>query len=242
MTVSVRRTQVVHERRGVGQRCTFAILMGVSDPDADPHRRQHGARARRHPGRVDRAAAPRLRPRRGRRALRDAVRRRAGTGRPPARRGGRRVRTRAGPARSRPHPPLHAGHRHGREGTAAHVRAGAATGRVRPAARRTGDHPGRVAESRLGSSRRACYVEDGVADRHVGGRALASRSPRSRLSAARSRPTVIDRAIQLFGGAGVTNDWPLAEIYTHARTLHLVDGPDEVHVQQIARRELRAYE
>jgi acyl-CoA dehydrogenase len=60
--------------------------------------------------------------------------------------------------------------------------------------------------------------------------------------AARLATTVIDRAIQLFGGAGVSDDWPLAQLYTHARTLHLVDGPDEVHRQQIARRELRRYE
>ena len=60
--------------------------------------------------------------------------------------------------------------------------------------------------------------------------------------AARLATTVIDRAIQTFGGAGVTNDWPLANMYSKARTLHLVDGPDEVHLQQIARRELRAYE
>jgi acyl-CoA dehydrogenase len=60
--------------------------------------------------------------------------------------------------------------------------------------------------------------------------------------AARVATTVIDRAIQLFGGAGVSDDWPLAAMYTHARTLHLVDGPDEVHKQQIARRELRRYE
>jgi len=60
--------------------------------------------------------------------------------------------------------------------------------------------------------------------------------------AARLATTVIDRAIQVFGGAGVSDDWPLAEMYTYARTLHLVDGPDEVHLQQIARRELRAYE
>jgi acyl-CoA dehydrogenase len=60
--------------------------------------------------------------------------------------------------------------------------------------------------------------------------------------AARVATTVIDRAIQLFGGAGVSDDWPLAQLYTHARTLHLVDGPDEVHRQQIARRELRRYE
>ena len=60
--------------------------------------------------------------------------------------------------------------------------------------------------------------------------------------AARTATNVIDRAIQLFGGAGVCQDWPLADMYAHARTLHLVDGPDEVHKQQIARRELRKYE
>ena len=59
---------------------------------------------------------------------------------------------------------------------------------------------------------------------------------------ARVATNVIDRAIQLFGGAGVSDDWPLASMYTHARTLHLVDGPDEVHKQQIARRELRPYQ
>lgn len=60
--------------------------------------------------------------------------------------------------------------------------------------------------------------------------------------AARVATDVIDRAIQAFGGAGVTDDWPLASMYAHARTLHLVDGPDEVHLQQIARREVRKWE
>src|SRR5680860_1324105 len=60
--------------------------------------------------------------------------------------------------------------------------------------------------------------------------------------AARTATTVIDRAIQVFGGAGVSDDWPLADMYTHARTLHLVDGPDEVHKMQIARRELRKHQ
>jgi acyl-CoA dehydrogenase len=53
---------------------------------------------------------------------------------------------------------------------------------------------------------------------------------------------VIDRAIQVFGAKGVSEDVPLAEMYTAARTLHLADGPDEVHKMQIARRELRRYE
>ncbi len=60
--------------------------------------------------------------------------------------------------------------------------------------------------------------------------------------AARVATNVIDRAIQVFGAAGLSDDWPLAEMYVHARTLHFVDGPDEVHMQQIARRELRGYE
>ena len=60
--------------------------------------------------------------------------------------------------------------------------------------------------------------------------------------AARVATNVVDRAIQVFGAAGLSDDWPLAEMYVHARTLHFVDGPDEVHKQQIARRELRGYE
>jgi acyl-CoA dehydrogenase len=59
--------------------------------------------------------------------------------------------------------------------------------------------------------------------------------------AARMATTVVDRAIQVFGGAGLSEDWPLAQMYTYARTLHLVDGPDEVHKMQIARRELRKH-
>src|SRR5262249_61136593 len=59
--------------------------------------------------------------------------------------------------------------------------------------------------------------------------------------AARVATDVIDRAIQIFGGSGVTDDWPLASMYAHARTLHLVDGPDEVHLRQIARDELGKY-
>jgi acyl-CoA dehydrogenase len=49
---------------------------------------------------------------------------------------------------------------------------------------------------------------------------------------------VIDRAIQVHGGGGVSNDFPLAVMYAHARTLHIVDGADEVHKMVIAREEL----
>jgi acyl-CoA dehydrogenase len=50
---------------------------------------------------------------------------------------------------------------------------------------------------------------------------------------------VIDRAIQVHGGAGVCQDFPLASMYAHLRTLRLADGPDEVHKRTIARQELR---
>src|SRR3712207_5097868 len=50
---------------------------------------------------------------------------------------------------------------------------------------------------------------------------------------------VIDRAIQVHGGAGVSEDFPLAWMYAHLRTLRLADGPDEVHKTTIARHELR---
>jgi acyl-CoA dehydrogenase len=60
--------------------------------------------------------------------------------------------------------------------------------------------------------------------------------------AARMATNVLDRAIQLFGGAGVTDDWPLAAMWAYARTIRLADGPDDVHLMQIARRELRPYE
>jgi acyl-CoA dehydrogenase len=51
--------------------------------------------------------------------------------------------------------------------------------------------------------------------------------------------TVIDRAIEVFGGAGVSDDTPLAYFYAWARVLRIVDGPDAVHRRSIAREELR---
>lgn len=50
---------------------------------------------------------------------------------------------------------------------------------------------------------------------------------------------VVDRAIQVHGGGGVSDDFPLAAMYAYLRTLRLADGPDEVHTAFIARQELR---
>lgn len=53
---------------------------------------------------------------------------------------------------------------------------------------------------------------------------------------------VIDRAIQAFGGAGVSDDFPLAASWANVRTLRLADGPDEVHRRAIAKYELSKYQ
>ena len=52
---------------------------------------------------------------------------------------------------------------------------------------------------------------------------------------------VIDEAMQMFGGTGVSQDTPLAEMYAQMRTLRFADGPDAVHRMQVARKELAAY-
>lgn len=52
--------------------------------------------------------------------------------------------------------------------------------------------------------------------------------------------TIIDRAVQAYGAAGVCQDTPLANLWAMIRTLRIADGPDEVHLQQLGRRENRA--
>jgi acyl-CoA dehydrogenase len=53
---------------------------------------------------------------------------------------------------------------------------------------------------------------------------------------------VIDWAMQVHGGGGVSQDFGLASAYAQARTLRFADGPDEVHRNQIARLELKKYQ
>ena len=50
---------------------------------------------------------------------------------------------------------------------------------------------------------------------------------------------VLNRAIQVFGGGGVSDDFPLASMWAHGRVMHLVDGPDEVHKRTLARAVIR---
>lgn len=52
---------------------------------------------------------------------------------------------------------------------------------------------------------------------------------------------IIDHAIQSYGGAGVSQDTPLAAMYAGIRSMRIVDGPDEVHIRDIARLEIKNY-
>jgi alkylation response protein AidB-like acyl-CoA dehydrogenase len=60
-----------------------------------------------------------------------------------------------------------------------------------------------------------------------------------KISAPNVACSVIDRCIQLFGGEGVSQDSPLARLYAGARTLRIADGPDEVHLETVAKIDLR---
>lgn len=60
-----------------------------------------------------------------------------------------------------------------------------------------------------------------------------------KIAAPEAFTNVVNRAIQVFGAAGLSNDFPLASMWAHARTLHIVDGPDEVHKRAVARTVVR---
>src|SRR5450755_3352980 len=53
---------------------------------------------------------------------------------------------------------------------------------------------------------------------------------------------VIDKAVQAHGAAGVSQDFPLAQMWADSRSMRFADGPDEVHKRSLARRELRKYQ
>ncbi len=76
----------------------------------------------------------------------------------------------------------------------------------------------------------------------IGNKAAATEISGIKVAVPNMALRVIDRAIQVYGGAGVTQFFPLAEMYAHARTLRIADGPDEVHKMTIARREIRKHD
>ncbi|MCP2293991.1 acyl-CoA dehydrogenase [Nocardia amikacinitolerans] len=75
----------------------------------------------------------------------------------------------------------------------------------------------------------------------VGNKAARTEIAAIKVAAPAMALKVLDRAIQVHGGAGVTDDFPLARAWADVRTLRLADGPDEVHKRAIAQQELRKY-
>jgi acyl-CoA dehydrogenase len=81
---------------------------------------------------------------------------------------------------------------------------------------------------------RAAWLMDTVGNKHA-----RTEIASIKVAAPNVALKVIDRAIQVHGGGGVSDDFPLATMYAHLRTLRMADGPDEVHKRTIARQELR---
>jgi acyl-CoA dehydrogenase len=100
----------------------------------------------------------------------------------------------------------------------------------------------RIAESRIAIDQARLLVLK-AADMmdKVGNKAAAAEIAMIKVAAPNMLCQVIDYAIQAHGGAGVTEDFGLAEMYAHARSMRIFDGPDEVHRNQIARLELRKH-
>jgi acyl-CoA dehydrogenase len=101
-----------------------------------------------------------------------------------------------------------------------------------------------IAESRMAieQARLLTLKAAWLIDRHgAGARVARSEVAAIKVVAPRVALDVIDRAIQVHGGAGVSDDTPLAAAYAFMRTLRLADGPDEVHIRSVARTELAPY-
>jgi acyl-CoA dehydrogenase len=99
-----------------------------------------------------------------------------------------------------------------------------------------------IAESRMeiDQARLMVLKTADLIDKH-GARGARTEIAAIKVIAPRVALRVIDRAIQVHGGAGVSDDFPLARMYAGIRTLRIADGPDEVHVRTVARQELGKY-
>lgn len=97
-----------------------------------------------------------------------------------------------------------------------------------------------VAESRIQvESLRLLVLKTAWLMDTVGNRKAMTEIQAIKIAVPRAVQQILDRAIQLFGAAGVSGDQPLAEMFAGARSLRLADGPDEVHLNALGRAELR---
>ncbi len=94
----------------------------------------------------------------------------------------------------------------------------------------------RIEQARLLVLKAAWMIDE------VGTKAARTEIAAIKVAAPETLKYVTDRAIQLFGAAGFTEDWPLAAFYSMARWLQIADGPDEVHRRSVARAELNRHE
>lgn len=99
-----------------------------------------------------------------------------------------------------------------------------------------------IAESRVAieQARLLCRLAAKTIDEH-GNKAAAPYVSAAKVAVPRMTLEVIDRAIQVHGGAGMSDDVPLAAMYGWHRAMRIYDGPDEVHLRTIAKNELRKY-
>ena len=220
-------------------RCEVSIVMGVTDPDADPHRRQSmvlvpldtpGVVIERAPtvfGYQDRGGHPQILFDSARVPVSNLLGEEGG--------GFTIAQARLGPGRI--HHCMRAIGAAERSLELMAVRAQSRTTFGKPLAEQgvVGEW---VAESRIRIEQtRLLVLKTAWMIDSVGAKAARTEIAAIKVAAPATLKFVADHAIQLFGAAGFTEDWPLAKFYAMARWLQIADGPDEVHLRSVARRE-----
>jgi acyl-CoA dehydrogenase len=100
-----------------------------------------------------------------------------------------------------------------------------------------------IAEGRMeiDQARLLCLRAAWMMDTH-GNKAARTEVSAIKVVATRLQTKIADRAMQVFGAAGLSNDTPLAFIYSWGRALRFIDGPDEVHLRTVARAEVKKHQ
>ncbi len=227
--------------------CKIFIVMGKTDLDGPDIRRQQSmvlVRATPRARSPARHAGVRLRGPLPRRARRGRLRPCPRPGEQPRRRGGRRFRHRLGAARPGPHPPLHAADRHGRAGDRSPDgcrRAVSRTAFGKPLAQQ-GVVQNWIADARVAVEQlRLLVLKTAWMMDTVGNRGAHTEIQAIKIATPRTVVDILDKAVQLHGAGGVSQDFPLAELWASARTLMLGGRPGRGAPAVAARREIKKY-